>query len=147
MKVLKYWLEGLIILALMVMTSVTFLQVLFRFVFKLPSSWTVELVTFSFIYVVFLGAALAVKYNTHIVVDVVDALPKPIVKVIDFFSRAVVLIFLIVFTYYGYQHVLNSINNITPALQISKAYVYAVAPFSGVLMIYYLIRSFFVKER
>lgn len=144
---LRYWLEGLVVIALMVMTVVTFLQVLFRFVFELPSSWTGEVVTFSFIYVVFLGAALAVKHNAHIVVDIVDDLPSPIKKVIDMISHILVLIFLIVFTYYGWQHTLNSMSTLTPALEISKGYFYVVAPFSGMLMIYFLIRSYFKKER
>jgi TRAP-type C4-dicarboxylate transport system permease small subunit len=143
---LRYWLEGLVVIALMVMTVVTFLQVLFRFVFELPSSWTGEVVTFSFIFVVFLGAALAVKHHEHIVVDIVDALPSPIKKTIYLISQALVLIFLFVFTYYGWQHAVNSMNTLTPSLEIPKGYIYMVAPFSGMLMIYYLIRSNFKKE-
>jgi TRAP-type C4-dicarboxylate transport system permease small subunit len=143
----RYWLEGLVIIALMVMTVVTFLQVLFRFVLKLPSSWTGEVVTFSFIYVVFLGAALAVKHNTHIMVDIVDGLPFSIKKAIDLVSHILVLIFLIVFTYYGWIHTLNSMSTLTPALEIPKGYIYVVAPFSGMLMIYFLIRSYFKKAR
>ena len=145
MKWLKYWLEGLVVISLMVLTLVTFLQVLFRFVFQLPSSWTGEVVTISFIYLVFLGAALAVKHNAHIAVDIVDNLPAPVRNPIHVLSQALVLIFLIFFTYYGWQHALNSMNQVTPALEIKKGFVYLAVPISGVLMIYYLIRSYFKK--
>lgn len=143
MKWLKYWLEGLIVINLMVLTTVTFLQVLFRFVFQYPAFWTTEVVSFSFIFVVFLGAALAVKKNTHITVDLVENLPISIQRVIFVIGQALILLFLVVLTYYGWQHSMKAMTQLTPALQIPKGYVYLVAPFSSILMIYYLIRSYF----
>lgn len=148
MKWLKYWLEGLTVITLSIMTIGVFLQVLFRFVFKVSAAWTVELVTFSFIYTVFLGATLAVKTKGHYTVEIADAvLPKPALRTIKVLADIAVIIFLGVFVYYSWDYASGAMNQITPALRIPEGYVYLIAPVSSVLMIFYLIRSFFIKKR
>lgn len=141
MRLFRYWLEFLIIIPFSVLTIVTFLQVLFRYVFKYPAYWTQDVVSISFIWSVFLGSALAVREGEHIVVDIIDRLPDTIRKVIVFLGSFAVLIFLVLLTYYGYQHAMNSMNQIIPSLNIPKGYVYLVVPFSGLLMLYYMLRN------
>lgn len=141
MRLFRYWLEFLIIIPFSVLTIVTFLQVLFRYVFKYPAYWTQDVVSISFIWSVFLGSALAVREGEHIVVDFIDRLPDTIRKIIVFLGSIAVLIFLVLLTYYGYQHAMNSMNQIIPSLNIPKGYVYLVVPFSGALMIYYMLRN------
>lgn len=141
MRLFRYWLEFLIIIPFSVLTIVTFLQVLFRYVFEYPAYWTQDVVSISFIWSVFLGSALAVREGEHIVVDIIDRLPDTIRKIIVFLGSIAVLIFLVLLTYYGYQHAMNSMNQIIPSLNIPKGYVYLVVPFSGALMIYYMLRN------
>lgn len=52
-----------------IMSIVTLIQVLFRYVFKLPLSWTEELARFLFVWVVFLGSAVSVKELGHVGVE------------------------------------------------------------------------------
>ena len=64
----------LLLLVLMVLlVAVTFLQVVCRFVFKVPISWSQETVQFCFVWIIFLGSALAVKENTHLMLDMLTS--------------------------------------------------------------------------
>lgn len=141
MRILKYWLEGLVVIPFTVMTVVTFLQVLFRYVFQYPAYWTTDIVSISFIWFIFLGSALAVRTSEHITVDLIDKLPALLQKIIIIAGQLAVIVFLVLLTYYGYQHSLNSMNQIIPSLNLPKGYVYLVVPFSGILMIYYMLRN------
>ncbi len=50
MKWLRHWLEIIAGSCLAVVVVVTFLQVLFRFVLKIPTPWTEEVTRFAFAY-------------------------------------------------------------------------------------------------
>ncbi|MBI4182763.1 MAG: TRAP transporter small permease [Proteobacteria bacterium] len=61
--------EGLIALLLAVMTVITFVQVVARYVFNWSFVWALELVTFLFAWLIFLGASYGVRVGAHIGVD------------------------------------------------------------------------------
>ena len=61
--------EGLIAFLLTLMTLVTFMQVVARYVFNYSFVWALELVTFLFGGLIFLGIAYGVRVGAHIGVD------------------------------------------------------------------------------
>jgi len=61
--------EGLIALLLTVMTLITFTQVVARYVFNYSFVWALELVTFLFGGLIFLGISYGVRVGAHIGVD------------------------------------------------------------------------------
>lgn len=61
--------EGLIALLLTVMTLITFMQVVARYVFNYSFVWALELVTFLFGGLIFLGISYGVRVGSHIGVD------------------------------------------------------------------------------
>jgi C4-dicarboxylate transporter DctQ subunit len=61
--------EGLIAFLLTVMTVITFTQVVARYVFNYSFVWALELNTFLFAWLIFLGAAYGVREGAHIGVD------------------------------------------------------------------------------
>ncbi|MBW6496167.1 MAG: TRAP transporter small permease [Burkholderiaceae bacterium] len=61
--------EWLIAALLAVMTLVAFGQVIARYVFNYSFVWALELVTFLFAWLIFLGAAYGVRVHAHIGVD------------------------------------------------------------------------------
>jgi len=61
--------EGLIALLLTVMTLITFAQVVMRYVFNYSFVWALELVTFLFGGLIFLGISYGVRVGSHIGVD------------------------------------------------------------------------------
>ena len=69
--------EGLIALLLAVMTSITFVQVIARYVFNYSFVWALELVTILFGFLIFLGMAYGVRVGSHIGVDALVKSLKP----------------------------------------------------------------------
>ncbi len=61
--------EGVIAFLLTVMTLVTFMQVVARYVFNYSFIWALELVTFLFAWLIFLGISYGVRVGAHIGVD------------------------------------------------------------------------------
>lgn len=140
-KVANMWLEFLTGLCLFVVVVTVFLQVFFRFVLKLPAPWTEELSRLAFVYMAFFGAVLGAKYNMHLSVDFLSKVPKKWRKHILSVSYIACIAFMAVFTWYGWVHAKNSEVQLTPTLEISYFYIYLIMPFSGILMIYYLLKS------
>lgn len=62
------------------LVAVLFMNVLFRFVFFIPSAWADELARFTFIWLVFLGAAAAMYNWEHIDINLIDTILKKLIK-------------------------------------------------------------------
>ena len=141
MIIFKYWLEFVTGLCLAIVVVATFLQVVTRFVIKIPMPWAQEVALIGFAYMVFLGAALGVKHSMHLSVDVLGNLsPKARLPIISI-GYLLSIIFVIIFIYYGWVHSLNSKLQFTSTLEISTMYIYFVLPVSGLIMLYYLVRN------
>jgi C4-dicarboxylate transporter DctQ subunit len=65
--------EGLIAFILGVMTTVTFVQVILRYVFNYSMVWALEFNTFLFGALIFLGMAYGVRAGSHIGIDTLVA--------------------------------------------------------------------------
>lgn len=117
----------------------------FRFVLKMPLSWSQEVVMIGFVYSVLFGAALAFKNAEHLTVDLFEEAKKGIQKALDLFSFIIVLIMIGVLFYYGWMLVLDNLNSgqILGFLPIKKAYVYMALPISSLFMLYYHVRKVF----
>jgi len=61
--------EALIAILLTIMTLVSFTQVVARYVFNFSFVWALELVTFLFAWLIFLGISYGVRVGSHIGVD------------------------------------------------------------------------------
>jgi C4-dicarboxylate transporter DctQ subunit len=68
LRVLERLEEWLIALLLTVMTLITFTQVVARYVFNFSFVWALELNTFLFAWLIFLGAAYGVRHGAHALV-------------------------------------------------------------------------------
>ncbi len=63
--------ESLMALFLVIMTVMTFLQVVLRYVFDSGLIWSLEATTYSFGWLVLLGMSNGIRTNTHLAVDLV----------------------------------------------------------------------------
>ncbi len=69
--------EGLIALLLAVMTMITFMQVVARYLFNYSFVWALELTTFLFGGLIFLGISYGVRVGAHIGVDALVKMLEP----------------------------------------------------------------------
>ena len=72
--------EGLMALFLMVMTVLTFTQVVLRYGFNSGFVWSLEATTYSFGWLVVLGISSGIRTNTHIAVDLAVGSLSPAIR-------------------------------------------------------------------
>lgn len=133
-----------ILLGIMVIT-VTW-QVVTRYIFNTPSSYTAELSTFLLIWVSLLGAAYALGRNEHLGIDIIPRKmdPEPRKKVI-MVGQAIIFVFslLVLVIGGGYLVYVNlKMGQVSAAFEVPMGYVYLIIPLSGVLMMIYSFYSF-----
>jgi len=130
--------------ALLVIVSITILQVIARFVFDRPLIWSDELARFLLIWMVFIGAAIVSFDDKHMGVEILQEKMSPKVKLItSLLMRVMILIFLIITAYTSIELIQVSHYQKSGALQIPNSYWRASATIGSVLMILFIvIRSF-----
>lgn len=89
--------EGLIALLLAAMTLITFGQVVARYIFNYSFVWALELTTWLFAGLIFLGISYGVRVGAHIGVDaVVKLLPKKPAQFITILATVLCLVYAVI---------------------------------------------------
>lgn len=131
-NVLKY------VLFLFLFTSMVtlFLQVIFRFVLDAPLSWTDELSRYLMVWITFIGASLAVRYNQLIKLEVLlTNMPANFKRIIAITAGIITFVFYGLLIYFGIK-ILATVNiQKSPALHLSMAVPYAAIPVGAFLML------------
>ena len=110
---LKNYLEIVLVFLLVAMTLTVFSQVIARYIFEAPLSWSEELARFILIWLSMLSAAYAFKTKSHFALTIlVTKLPEKQQKFTSFCIHVTVAIFFIIIS--GFNLVLNFIilNNV-----------------------------------
>ncbi len=142
MKTVSYYLGKLIsaclFLLLATLVAVTFFQVLCRFVFKYPAVWSEEVARMSFVWLIFLGAAIGVKEGTHLVLDMLTSAVGPrLRKGLQILVLAMIVGLSGIILYAGGSYCWRSRAKTTVTLPIPANVVYSAIPLSAVLMIFF----------
>lgn len=123
---------------MMVITALTFYQIVLRYLFNMAPSWSEELVRFIFVWLTFIAAGMGVRERIHIGIDaVVNLLPKPLQSAAAIFVNMVIMGFGIFLLITGTELTISTHMQSSPALGIPMSYVYAAMPVMGLLMICY----------
>ncbi|MFS0673897.1 TRAP transporter small permease [Ornithinibacillus sp. 179-J 7C1 HS] len=132
-----YYVCGLL---MFLMVSVVTAQVISRYLFNSPFTWTEELARYTFVWVSFLGMAIAVKYGSHIALDMLARKLTGISrKSLMVFNNLLVLVFSGILTYSGFEFVKLGARQTSPSLSLPMDIVYLVIPISGILLIYFVL--------
>lgn len=98
--------EGLIAFLLAVMTLVTFAQVIARYVFNYSFVWALELVTYLFGFLIFIGMSYGVRVGSHIGVDaLVKALKPKAARIVGGTAALLCLVYALIIFYGSWQYV------------------------------------------
>ena len=133
------WLTGPIAVVVVVLFAaiivITFLQVVFRYVFNAPLHWSEEASTYLFIWIVFLGTALALGKRMHIGVDIlVNLLPARVQLLVGVLTRLLILCFSVIVFVASLPLVQDNMSQISPALELPMTAVYIAIPLSMLAM-------------
>lgn len=129
-------------LLLLVMLICILLQVVFRGFLNVGLSWTEELARYGMIWLVYIGAIVSLEQGSHIAIDLlINRLSPKSQKYTRLASNLMILFFLFVLLKEGKKLILAPviINQLTPGLGISTAYIYSVIPVCTSIMVIVLI--------
>ncbi|MBW1700114.1 MAG: TRAP transporter small permease [Deltaproteobacteria bacterium] len=123
---------------------VVFSQVIWRFVFSDPFSWSEELARYLQVWMVLLTSSVCIREDSHLTVDyAIHNLPFKIKKVLKLIVLIVIMCFLIIVIVYGSKMIMVTKYQITPAMQLPIYVVYFSFPVAGFLMLLEALILFF----
>jgi len=126
------WLSGV---GLVVMTIIVAYQVYMRFVINSSPSWTEGASIMIMSWFIFLGAAVGVRKNFHMGVDVLPyVLPKGAKPVLRSISDIAIFAFASGMIYYGGELALRGLSVRIPVLGLPQTFTYLPIVVSGFLM-------------
>ncbi|WP_232324917.1 TRAP transporter small permease [Halobacillus mangrovi] len=117
--------EIIAILLMVLLTLVVFAEVLSRYVFNYPISFSTELTQLFFPWMIFLGTVAVTKNEDHLKITVLqEKMGRGVQLVMQIFGKAVMLIFSIYMVYASYLLAQAVRMQPLPMLQISKSWLY-----------------------
>lgn len=123
-----------------VMAVGVILTVVLRYVFHLSFNWFEELLTNSFVLMVFLGAALSVRENQHININILfhnwTGKKKLFIDIFDLAVMALVNVFMCI---YSIKWIMAIGNTISPASGIPVGVWYVAVPIAAACGVLYCI--------
>lgn len=92
--------EGLMAFLLALMTILTFVQVVLRYVFNTGLVWSLEATTYAFAALVLIGMSYGVRTKTHIAVDLFTGkMPKNVRRIVGLIAIAVCVAYALMMLY------------------------------------------------
>jgi TRAP-type C4-dicarboxylate transport system permease small subunit len=127
-----------------------FMQIVFRFVFRAPLSWSEELLRYSFVWITYLASSMGIMAGTHANVAVLrDAIPPKAQNVVKLLNELLTLFFCGVVFYISLAVLQNQISNsqVSTAMGIPMYIPYGAITVSfGFMIVQCLTRIFNVIE-
>ena len=143
------FLDWTVAMAVVVMSTVVFLQVVFRYLFNSPIPWSEETARILFVWITMMGTFLAVKSKNHINIETFvnyffSAETRAVI------SRVVSFLLIYYFLYLfvvGISMVVQTYENLTPVMLLPFSYIYIAIPISAGLIVLYMIEQLLQQER
>jgi TRAP-type C4-dicarboxylate transport system permease small subunit len=123
----KHFEELLAGILVMIMASMVFFQVVMRYLFNMPTSWSDEIAIYAMLWSVYVSVAWAVRERAHIrVMNFVQLFPKKIAIFLTILSDFIWFLFGIFLTYQSVLLDLSFWENAyrSPALDIDQKWPY-----------------------
>ena len=123
---------AVIMIAMMVMV---FVNVVLRYGFASGLRESIELSRLGLVWLVMIGAAIALRRDEHLAVrDVLTILPAPIVAVLRRLAYAVILVSMLMLFWGAQRQMMANWSNISPLTGLPTAVFYVAGVISSVLM-------------
>jgi TRAP-type C4-dicarboxylate transport system permease small subunit len=135
LRTLDRFMEVFSVASLVIMLTLTVFQVVMRYVFNKPTSWSEEITLFTLVWFGYVAMAIGVRKDTHISLEFLyDHLGAKGKKILDIVRYSLLLALALMMTYYSFPMIKIGMTNAMPATGISRAVLYAPALFGGLLM-------------
>jgi TRAP-type C4-dicarboxylate transport system permease small subunit len=125
-------LSWLLVISIGVLVIPVSLQIFSRYTALIPTYiWTEELARFVFIWSIMLGAMLGIREGTHFVVDVWPVLPVRMAALLDMVGNLAVLVFALVFVWYGIEFTRFAWGRISELAELPLWLIHVAWPLAG----------------
>ena len=143
-RLLNWLLVGTVAILIVPVT----MQVISRYTAMIPSYiWTEELSRFLFIWMIMLGAMIAVREGTHLDVDLWPDLKPKAQAVSHIISSLFVFVFALVFIYWGYKFVQFGWHQQSELAELPMTFIFAAWPVAGLTWLVFLGEAFIADIR
>ncbi len=139
-----------LIVMLAVMSVIIFANVVLRYTTNVSIEWAEEVSRHLMIWLTFIGCGPVLRYGGHIAVEnLQDALPRPMAVALRACIALLLTGLFVFFIWFGLDYMDRTQYQITPATQISVAYIYAALPLGAAMTLIHwlLIVRDYVFER
>lgn len=137
-RILDYFISFLMGL----LTCVIFFQILNRFIFHIPLSWTEEASRYTFVWLCLFGTVKAYKESTHIRISfLIRKLSQRKKCFINLIGHFCILLFSILLTWTGFIYVKSAMNRTWEFGPIPILPIYLALPIVGILLSYQSIKE------
>jgi TRAP-type C4-dicarboxylate transport system permease small subunit len=141
-------LDALAVVLFLAMFAAILAQVFMRYVLNAPLVWTDELAQYLFVWVAFLGWALAARRRAHIAITMVtDRLPAPARLALQLFWLLALLGFAAVLLWNGVAITQDNLDVQMTSMQFGYWLVYLVVPLTALCLALYALRDIVVLLR
>lgn len=141
-KIIDYFSKIVMGVSVSILSVVTILQVIARFIFSNPIPWGQDIIRLSFVYLVFFGGAYCVFKNEHLNIDIVfNILNEKSKRILTTVIDIILIIFFIFLVYYGFIFTKTDLNQKAPYLDIPMAIYYLSLPIAALTMTYFQVRK------
>ena len=140
--VLRGFVSAIVVVLFVIMLTAVLAQVAGRYFFNFAIAQAAEIATFSQIWLVLLGAGVALARGQHVAIDVLPSqLPLPLARLALIAIAAVSAAFLAVLAYGALPLIKLGQFQTSPALQMPMKYMYACLPVGAIYMMLELVLS------
>ena len=141
-KIIDYFSKIVMGVSVSILSVVTILQVIARFIFSNPIPWGQDIIRLSFVYLVFFGGAYCVFKNEHLNIDILfNILNEKSKKILTTVIDIILIIFFMFLVYYGFIFTKTGLNQKAPYLDIPMAIYYLSLPIAALTMTYFQVRK------
>ena len=136
-----------LVLFVVLMCAVMLIQIVSRYLFNMPLTWPEEVARYLFIWVVFLGAAVAFRAQAHLGMDFATArLPERLRNVLSRAVEVLILGFLLLILYITPEVVEVTGFQRSAVINIQMSWIYLAFPVASLLMILDLFVRWFCPQ-
>ena len=137
-------LAAICVISFATMFVLGFVAVLFRFVIQTSLAFPEEMIRYLFVWLIALGSAIGIRRNMHAAIGLmVKAMPGVLKRISLIVASLCTMVFFLILILKGYNVTTMESGQISPALEVSMAWVYSAIPIGAVFGLLYTIEIFF----
>lgn len=129
--------RNICLIAMIILTPVVFANVISRFIFGYSIAWSSEVARYCFLWLTFMGMAVALKDDSHAKIDlIIKHSPTNLSKIIVISGHFIIMILSVVLIFSGLKQVV-SVWSVKAAYMrfLSMSWMYLSIPLSGFFML------------